>query len=169
MRDRALNGSMVVSFARIGAALGMKVDEVFTQNRRLWVGLREKGGKAHAMRFRRREHQTRPRLARTLVALAEHRQCQSGQMDAVRVAILGTPPRHSPGMVQTEPVSSRRSQSSRAPPRAGREPRSGAAPGPGTPDASPLWPAEDRKLRHGEEVHAGGNRFGATGAGGCEK
>ena len=40
---------MVYSFARIGAALGMKVDDVFTQNRRLWVRLREKGGKAHAM------------------------------------------------------------------------------------------------------------------------
>lgn len=34
---------MVFSFARIGAALGMKVDDVFTQNRRLWVQLREKG------------------------------------------------------------------------------------------------------------------------------
>ena len=27
----------------------MKVEDVFTQNRRLWVRLREKGGKAHAM------------------------------------------------------------------------------------------------------------------------
>jgi len=49
LRDRALIGLMVYSFARIGAALGMKVDDVFTQNRRLWVRLREKGGKAHAM------------------------------------------------------------------------------------------------------------------------
>jgi len=40
---------MVFSFARIGAALAMKVEDVFTQNRRLWVRLREKGGKAHAM------------------------------------------------------------------------------------------------------------------------
>ena len=49
LRDRALIGLMVYSFARIGAALGMKVDDVFTQNRRLWVRLREKGGKPHAM------------------------------------------------------------------------------------------------------------------------
>ncbi len=49
LRDRALIGLMVFSFARIGAALGMKVEDVFTQNRRLWVRLREKGGKAHAM------------------------------------------------------------------------------------------------------------------------
>jgi site-specific recombinase XerD len=49
LRDRALIGLMVYSFARIGAALAMKVEDVFTQNRRLWVRLREKGGKAHAM------------------------------------------------------------------------------------------------------------------------
>jgi len=40
---------MVYSFAHIGAALAMKVEDVFTQNRRLSVRLREKGGKAHAM------------------------------------------------------------------------------------------------------------------------
>jgi site-specific recombinase XerC len=49
LRDRALIALMVYSFARVGAALGMKVDDVYTQNRRLWVRLREKGGKAHAM------------------------------------------------------------------------------------------------------------------------
>jgi site-specific recombinase XerD len=49
LRDRALIGLMVYSFARIGAALGMTVADVYTQNRRLWVRLREKGGKAHAM------------------------------------------------------------------------------------------------------------------------
>ena len=49
LRDRALIGLMVYSFARIGAALAMKVEDVFVQRRRLWVRLREKGGKAHAM------------------------------------------------------------------------------------------------------------------------
>jgi len=49
LRDRALIGLMVYSFARIGAALGMAVEDVFTQNRRLWVRLHEKGGKRHAM------------------------------------------------------------------------------------------------------------------------
>jgi site-specific recombinase XerD len=49
LRDRALIALMVYSFARIGAAIGMKVEDVFTQNRRLWVRLREKGGKPHAM------------------------------------------------------------------------------------------------------------------------
>jgi integrase len=49
LRDRALIGLMVYSFARIGAALAMKVEDVFTQNRRLWVRLHEKGGKHHEM------------------------------------------------------------------------------------------------------------------------
>jgi integrase len=49
LRDRALIGLMIYSFARIGAALGMKIEDVFTQNRRLWVRPREKGGKSHAM------------------------------------------------------------------------------------------------------------------------
>ena len=34
LRDRALIGLMVYSFARIGAALGMRVDDVFSQSRR---------------------------------------------------------------------------------------------------------------------------------------
>jgi site-specific recombinase XerC len=49
LRDRALIGLMVYSFARIGTALGMAVEDVYTQHRRLWVRLREKGGKRHAM------------------------------------------------------------------------------------------------------------------------
>jgi site-specific recombinase XerD len=49
LRDRALIGLMVYSFAWIGAALGMTVEDVYTRNRRLWVRLREKGGKRHAM------------------------------------------------------------------------------------------------------------------------
>jgi site-specific recombinase XerD len=48
-RDRALIGLMTYSFARIGAALSMEVRDVFVQNRRLWVRLREKGGKNHEM------------------------------------------------------------------------------------------------------------------------
>lgn len=40
---------MVYSFARIGAAFGMRVEDVSTQNRRLWVHMQEKGGKRHAM------------------------------------------------------------------------------------------------------------------------
>lgn len=49
LRDRALIGLMVYSFARIGAALAMRVEDAFVQNRRLWVRLHEKGGKRHEM------------------------------------------------------------------------------------------------------------------------
>ncbi len=49
LRDRALIGLMVYSFARIGAALAMKVEDVFVQRNRLWVRLHEKGGKRHEM------------------------------------------------------------------------------------------------------------------------
>lgn len=49
LRDRALIGLMVFSFARIGAALAMKVEDLYIQNRRLWVRLKEKGGKRHEM------------------------------------------------------------------------------------------------------------------------
>jgi site-specific recombinase XerC len=47
LRDRALIALMVFSFARIGAALARS--RVFVQSRRLWVRLREKGGKRHEM------------------------------------------------------------------------------------------------------------------------
>jgi site-specific recombinase XerD len=49
LRDRALIGLMVFSFARIGAALAMKVEDVHVRQRRLWVRLHEKGGKVHEM------------------------------------------------------------------------------------------------------------------------
>jgi len=49
LRDRALIALMVYSFARVGAAVTMKVEDVFVQNRRLWVRLHEKGGKRHEM------------------------------------------------------------------------------------------------------------------------
>nr|WP_255461841.1 tyrosine-type recombinase/integrase [Methylosinus sp. RM1] len=49
MRDRALIALMVYSFARVGAALAMKVEDAYMQNRRLWVRLHEKGGKRHEM------------------------------------------------------------------------------------------------------------------------
>jgi len=49
LRDRALIALMVFSFARIGAVLAMRVEDVYVQQRRLWVRLREKGGKRHEM------------------------------------------------------------------------------------------------------------------------
>ena len=49
LRDRALIGLMVYSLARVGAALGMSVEDAFPKNRRLWVRILEKGGKRHEM------------------------------------------------------------------------------------------------------------------------
>jgi integrase/recombinase XerC len=49
LRDRALIGTMVYTFGRISAVLGMNVEDIFVQNRRHWVRLLEKGGKPHAM------------------------------------------------------------------------------------------------------------------------
>jgi site-specific recombinase XerD len=47
LRDRALIGVMVYTFARVNAVLRMKVKDYYTQGRRGWVRLHEKGGKEH--------------------------------------------------------------------------------------------------------------------------
>jgi site-specific recombinase XerD len=49
LRDRALIGLMVYTFARVGAATKMRVEDAYIQGRRLWVRLHEKGGKQHEM------------------------------------------------------------------------------------------------------------------------
>lgn len=48
-RDRALIGLMVYTFARVGAAIKMRAEDVYVQGRRTWVRLHEKGGKRHEM------------------------------------------------------------------------------------------------------------------------
>jgi site-specific recombinase XerC len=47
LRDRALIGVMVYNFARVSAVISMKVKDYYTQGRRGWVRLHEKGGKEH--------------------------------------------------------------------------------------------------------------------------
>jgi site-specific recombinase XerD len=49
LRDRALIGVMVFTFARINAVPEMKVRDYFVQGRRGWVRLDEKGGKQHEL------------------------------------------------------------------------------------------------------------------------
>jgi site-specific recombinase XerD len=46
-RDRALIGTMVYSFARVGAVVTMKVGDVFEHRKHCWLRLHEKGGKRH--------------------------------------------------------------------------------------------------------------------------
>ena len=49
LRDRALIALMAYTFARVGAAVAMRVEDYFVQGRRGWVRLHEKGGKEHEM------------------------------------------------------------------------------------------------------------------------
>jgi site-specific recombinase XerD len=47
LRDRALIGVMIYSFARVSAVAGMKVEDYYQQGRRSWLRLHEKRGKYH--------------------------------------------------------------------------------------------------------------------------
>jgi site-specific recombinase XerD len=49
LRDRALIGVLLLSFARVSAAIHMKVGDYFPQGKRWWLRLHEKGGKHHEM------------------------------------------------------------------------------------------------------------------------
>jgi site-specific recombinase XerD len=47
IRDRALIGVMVYSFARVSAVTTMRVEDYFEHGKRSWLRLHEKGGKRH--------------------------------------------------------------------------------------------------------------------------
>jgi site-specific recombinase XerD len=47
LRDRALIGVMVYSFARVSAVIKMKTDDYYQNGKRWWFRLHEKGGKRH--------------------------------------------------------------------------------------------------------------------------
>jgi len=49
LRDRALIALLTYTFSRVGAAITMRVEDVYTEARRTWVRLHEKGGKRHEM------------------------------------------------------------------------------------------------------------------------
>jgi site-specific recombinase XerC len=49
LRDRALIGVMIYSFARIGAVVAMRVEDYYPAGKRWWLRLHEKGGKRHEM------------------------------------------------------------------------------------------------------------------------
>jgi len=48
-RDRAIIGILFYTFARISAVVSLNREDVFVQNKRLWIRLLEKGGKVHEM------------------------------------------------------------------------------------------------------------------------
>jgi len=49
LRDRALISVMTFAFARIGAAVAMRVEDYYPKGKRWWVRLHEKGGKRREM------------------------------------------------------------------------------------------------------------------------
>jgi site-specific recombinase XerD len=49
LRDRALIAMMIYTFGRVGAVIKMRIEDYYTQGRRGWVRLHEKGGKRHEM------------------------------------------------------------------------------------------------------------------------
>ena len=49
LRDRALISVMTFTFARVGAAVAMDVEDYYPKGKRWWVRLHEKGGKRHEM------------------------------------------------------------------------------------------------------------------------
>ncbi len=49
LRDRALIALMTYSFARVSAAVGMRIEDYYAMGKRWWVRLNEKGRKVHEM------------------------------------------------------------------------------------------------------------------------
>lgn len=47
IRDQALIATMCFTFARVGAVVGMRVEDYYQNGKRWWVRLHEKGGKRH--------------------------------------------------------------------------------------------------------------------------
>ena len=89
LRDRALIGVMIYTFARIGAVLQMNVGGYFSQGRRGWVRLHEKGGKEH-------EAPCVPKLATFLdeyIAAAGIAEDREGPLFRTVGRISGTPQR----------------------------------------------------------------------------
>jgi len=67
LRDRALMSLMTYTFARVGAVIGMRIEDVYQQGGRHWVRLHEKGGKRHEMPC---HHELAEHLGAYMAALA---------------------------------------------------------------------------------------------------
>jgi site-specific recombinase XerC len=78
LRDRALIGLMVYSFARVSAAVGMKVDDYFPSGKRRWFRLHENGGKRTRSRRTTTRRPTSTRASRRLGSKATGRDPYSG-------------------------------------------------------------------------------------------
>ena len=69
LRDRALIGTLLFSFARVSAALAMRVEDYYPIGKRWWLRLHEKGGKHHEMPA----HHTLQDVSRRLYRGGRHR------------------------------------------------------------------------------------------------
>lgn len=49
LRGRALVGTMIYTFARVGAVVALTIEDYFPQKKRWWLRLREKNGKLNEM------------------------------------------------------------------------------------------------------------------------
>ena len=61
LRDRALLGVMVYSFARVSAVVGMRVEDYYQQGKRRWLRLQEKGASTTPCRSTTRRRPVSPR------------------------------------------------------------------------------------------------------------
>src|SRR5215471_1995189 len=115
LRDRALIGVMVFTFARISAACSLNVTDIFHQQRRLWVRLHERGGKFHEMPCHHTregylaEYIERARLAEAgrvpLFQATKHRAYGRGSAELTGYGSIGSPPGRWCGGAPRPPVS----------------------------------------------------------------
>ena len=83
LRDRALIGLMVYSFARVGAAVAMKGGDLFQHRKQLWLRLHEKGGKRHEVPCHPElEHTLAPGPKRRELAVTRRDHCSAASAKA---------------------------------------------------------------------------------------
>jgi integrase/recombinase XerD len=90
LRDRAIIGVMVYSFARVGAVVGMRVEDYFAEGKRWRLRLHEKGGKVHQVPA----HHTAERYLDEYLEVAPHSGVRSAPLfvAATRARSLGATP-----------------------------------------------------------------------------
>ena len=87
VRDRALIGVLVYSFARIGAALAMKVEDYFPEGKRWKLRSHEKGGKEHVVPV----HHTLEEYLDAYIAVAGIREQKKGPLFRTLTTAPGRP------------------------------------------------------------------------------
>ncbi len=76
LRDRAVIGLMIYTFARVEALVAMNVEDYYPQGKRWWVRLHEKGGKLHEVPC----HHKLEEFLDTYLDVAGHRQVRKSPL-----------------------------------------------------------------------------------------